>query len=112
MAEPRLKSRLRVQAMLREATLHGSFGAVLHTGDPDAGAILVVLRGREGLTVLSETRRPDGTQAWLRATGPNAVDQPSADTYVARRRLHDQDAWVVEFDSPMLTPPFTASVLD
>jgi hypothetical protein len=106
MDEPRLKAKLRVQAMLRQATVRGCFGAVLTQGDPDAGAILAVLRGRDGLAVLSQTRTGEGELAWLRATGADPVDQATADAYVARQRGYDVDLWVVEFETPALDLPF------
>ena len=59
--------------------------AVTARGDPDAGAILLKLIGRDaGVTVLAQARRPDGTAVWLRATGPEPVAEPDADAYIAR----------------------------
>ena len=48
MLEPRIKAGLWIKMALRMADLAGRSGAVLRKGDPDAGGILVVLRGREG----------------------------------------------------------------
>lgn len=110
MDEPRLKAKLRVQAMLREAQTRGSFGAVLQSGDIDAGGILVVLRGRAGLIVLAEQRVASGDRAWTRVTGPTAVDQDAVDTYLARQRGYDPDLWVVEFESADLTLPFAGEM--
>jgi hypothetical protein len=101
MDEPRLKAKLRVQAMLRQAQTQGATGAV----------ILAVLRGRDGLCVLSQMRVEDGRLAWLRATGPEPVDEQAADAYIARQLGFDPDLWVVEFDTPTLTPPFDAELV-
>ena len=106
MAEPRVKARLWVQMALRLGDADGRPGAVLRSGDPDAGGILVVLRGREGLSVLSQVRTGEGDVSWLRATGPGPVDQDAADAYVARQVKRDPDLWVVEFEAPDLLPPF------
>ena len=89
----------------------GRPGVVLRRGDPDAGGVLVVLRGREGLCVLSQTRTQDGAGAWLRATGAVPVDQAAADDYVARQVRYDPDIWVLEFEAPDLTPPFEAKIV-
>jgi hypothetical protein len=89
----------------------GRFGAVLRKGDPDAGGVLVVLRGREGLSVLSQVRSGDGELAWMRATGPAPVDQEAADAYVARQVKYDGDLWVLEFEAPDLLPPFEARIV-
>ncbi len=108
MSEARVKAGLWVQAALRLGNASGRYGAVLRRGDADAGGILVVLRGRDGLCVLSQARAASGEAAWLRATGVGAVDQAAADAYVARQLRFDPDLWVLEFDSPDLLPPFEA----
>ena len=107
--EARVKAGIWVQAALRLGNAGGRYGAVLRRGDADAGGILVVLRGREGLSVLSQARTAEGEAAWLRATGPAAVDQAAADAYVERQLKVDPDLWVIEFDSPDLLPPFAAT---
>jgi hypothetical protein len=111
MSEPRLKAGLWVKATLRMADAEGRPGVVVRRGDADAGGILVVLRGREGLCVLSQARAADGAPAWLRATGAAPVDEATADAYIARQLRVDPDLWVVEFDAPDLTPPFEARLL-
>jgi len=111
MTEPRLKAGLWVKMALRMGDLDGRPGAVLRKGDPDSGGILVVLRGREGLAVLSQMRAADGTQAWMRSTGAAPVDQQTADAYVARQVRFDPDLWVLEFDAPEFLPPFEAKLI-
>jgi hypothetical protein len=70
-----------------------------------------VLRGRDGLCVLSQMRTDDGALAWLRATGAAPVDQAAADAYVARQVRFDPDIWVLEFDAPDMIPPFEAKLV-
>ena len=111
MDEPRVKARLWVQMALRLGDADGRPGAVLRRGDPDAGGVLVVLRGRAGLSVLSQVRAASGDVAWLRATGPDPVDQAAADAYVARQAGRDPDLWVLEFEAPDLLPPFEGRVV-
>jgi hypothetical protein len=111
MAEARVKAGLWVQAALRLGNAAGQFGVVLRKGDMDAGGILVVLRGREGLVVLSQVRTEGGEAAWLRATGAAPVTQEVADAYVARQLRVDPDLWVVEFESPNFEPPFTGRIV-
>ena len=100
-----------VQAVLRMGDLDGRPGAVLRRGDADAGGVLIVLRGRDGLAVLSQVRVGEGEASWLRATGTAPVDQVAADEYVARQVKRDPDLWVVEFEAPDLQPPFEARIL-
>ena len=109
--EPRIKAKLWVQMALRMGDIDGRPGAVLRSGDPDAGGVLVVLRGRDGLCVLSQVRTGDAAIAWIRGTGPAPVPQDDADSYVARQVGRDPDLWVVEFEAPDLLPPFEAKLV-
>lgn len=107
-----MKAGIWVGAALRLADQAGRPGAVLRKGDPDSGGVLAVLRGREGMSVLTQVRDGAGREAWLRGTGPAPVPEAEADAYVARAVKRDPDLWVVEFDSPDLLPPFEARLLD
>jgi len=111
MSQPRIKSGLWVRIALRLAENDGQYGAILRKGDPDSGGILVVLRAPHGLVVLSQVRAADGNEAWMRATGPEPVDQPTADAYLERAARRDPDLWVVEFNTRNLIPPFEARIL-
>lgn len=111
MAEPRVKAGLWVKMALRMSDLAGRSGAVLRKGDADSGGVLVVLRGGDGLVVLSQMRAADDTVGWMRATGAAPVDQETADAYVARQVKFDPDIWVLEFDAPDMLPPFEAKLV-
>jgi hypothetical protein len=91
---------------LRLGNANGRYGAVLRKGDPDAGSIVVVLRGPAGFAVLTQVRDAGGRLAWMRSTGKDPVDQEAADACVARQVKYDSDLWVLEFDSPDFMPPF------
>jgi hypothetical protein len=107
----RVKSGLWVSMALRMGNANGRYGAVLRKGDADAGGILVVLRGRGGVSVLSQTRDKAGEPAWLRGTGADPVEPDAADAYVARQVSFDPDLWVLEFESPDMLPPFDGRIL-
>jgi hypothetical protein len=111
MSEPRVKAGLWVSMALRLGDQAGRPGMVLRKGDPDAGGILVVLHGRDGVAVLSRVSEAGGGMAWMRGTGPSPVDQPAADAYIARQVKFDPDLWVLEFETPDLTPPFEAKIV-
>ncbi len=96
---------------LRMGDRSGRPGVVVRKGDPDAGGILVLLHGRDGLAVLSQVRDARGEVAWMRATGAAPVDQAAADAYIARQVKFDPDLWVVEFEAPDLLPPFEATIV-
>ena len=109
--EARVKAGIWVSMALRLADIAGRSGAVLRKGDPDSGGILCILRGREGLVVLSQVRDSEGRPAWLRGTGETPVDDAATDAYVARQVKRDPDLWVVEFEAPDLKPPFEGKLL-
>ncbi len=111
MTTPRVKAGIWVSMALRMGNGDGRYGAVLRKGDPDAGGVLVVLRNREGVSVLSQLRSADGELAWMRATGADPVDDTAADAYVARQVKFDPDLWVLEFEAPDLLPPFEAKLV-
>ena len=107
----RLKTGVWVPIVLRLGNNSGRYGVVIRRGDADAGGVLVLLRGREGLIVLSQARTADGHPAWVRGTGSEPVDQAAADAYIARQLKYDPDLWVLEFESPDFKPPFEATLL-
>jgi hypothetical protein len=111
MAEARVKAGIWVSMALRLGNASGRYGAVLRKGDADAGGVLVVLRGRDGLVVLNQVQSATGEPAWMRGSGPDPVGQDTVDAYVARRVQRDPDLWVLEFESPDLQPPFAARII-
>jgi hypothetical protein len=111
MAEPRLKAGVWVKMALRMADRAGQPGVVLRKGDADSGGVLAVLRGREGLVVLSQVRAADGALAWMRGTGAAPADQAAVDAYITRQVRYDPDIWVLEFAAPDLVPPFEAKLV-
>jgi hypothetical protein len=98
--EPRLKSRMWVQALIRRCDLAAVAAAVVARGDDDGGAILLKFSGRDGgCSVLSQVRGQDGELVWMQATGPMPVAEADADSYIERQRRRDPDLWVIEIES-------------
>jgi hypothetical protein len=109
--DAKVKAAIWVAMAIRLSDMAGRPAAVLRRGDPDAGGILAVLRGREGTVVLSQVRDAEGRPAWLRGTGLAPVEEALARAYVERQIKRDPDLWVVEFEAPDLQPPFEARIL-
>ncbi len=91
----RLTASVLVGALIRKVEGEGGFAAVLATGDPSNGAVIVVVaeRGVQAL-VLERIMLPSGDYAW-QETGDREEDSAAL---VARRRRFDPDLWAVELD--------------
>ena len=109
----RLKSEVRVQAWLRRCTAQGLMAIVARKGDVEAGAILLKInRFGAGCDVFSGVSAPDGSQAWLRASGRNPVSEKEADAYLARQAKYDPDVWVLEIEDPKAQFTLDGPILD
>jgi len=99
----RLTSELFVSALLRRVAVDGGYGAVLRRGSSEAGAILVVLRGRGTVALM----RPAPQSAYDGARPEDrlfiadiAADDAAIDAAIAREARFDPDLWVVELETP------------
>jgi len=99
MTEPRLATRLMVQALVRRCSIAGLSATVARRGDEERGAILIkVNRFEAGVTVWTQTRTLEGAAAWMRGTGAEPVAEAACDAYVERQVKRDPDLWVVEIE--------------
>ncbi|WP_294123117.1 DUF1491 family protein [Sphingomonas sp.] len=100
MAE-RLPARLEAAALLRQAEAEGGFGTVLKRGDPDRGALVLMISGR-GVhnACLERTLTLAGRYGWQRV-GPEAgADGPALAEWSQKRVRFDEDLWLIELDIP------------
>ena len=99
--EPRVKTRIWVQAFLRRLEIDGYMAAVLARGDEDAGAVLIKVNCfGAGCRVYTQVRDETGRLVWLCGTGDTPVPEGDADVYIGRQRTYDADLWVVEVEDP------------
>jgi hypothetical protein len=98
MAE-RLPAHLEVAALIRHAESDGGFGTVLNSGDPDRGAlVLLISRRGEHKACLERNLGADGSYRW-QLVGPGAGADPAAlADWSQKRRRFDEDSWLIELD--------------
>ncbi|MEA1072401.1 DUF1491 family protein [Sphingomonas sp. LY160] len=95
----RLPARVEASSLLRRAEGEGGFGMVIRRGDPDRGAIILMLASRgQHSAFVERTLQPNGDYRW-QIVGPNA--ESSAEDrakWIDRRVKFDTDLWLIELD--------------
>ncbi len=99
-AEPRLKSKIWAEALIRRARLQGAFAYLRHHGDDDAGIILVKTALMDGTALVwAPMRDEDFCLKWqVRSHEPQS--EAEADTWIEQARTRDPDLWVIEIEDP------------
>lgn len=97
----RVKSGLKVQAMLWRLDRAAMAAVVRKRGDADSGSILLKLTFLDGTArVLAQAQDGAGRAVWLTATGSDPVPDERAEAYIARSLNIDPDLWVLEIEDP------------
>jgi hypothetical protein len=100
----RLKSAIWVSAFLRRCQSQGIYGAVLHKGAEEAGAIYVIVDHRDGTQHLfcpapGPAYDEEGERRWSEEIAyPARADEVAR--LLAKRRRVDPDIWIVEVEDP------------
>lgn len=92
---PRLKTEIRVSALIRRAQAAGAFAAILRRGDADAGSLWVIMRQGRELTRYTEQMSMSGGREWYQ-DGPFDEQDMALRTNKAVDR--DPDIWIVEIE--------------
>jgi len=92
----RLPTHLIVGALLRRVNDAGGIAMVRAKGEPQGGAILLLIEDRRGPTRVLERRIGFDGQTSLTDSDPT----DDAEAYWRRRREYDPDLWVIELDVP------------
>jgi hypothetical protein len=99
MTTTRLPAALEVSALTRQVSAAGGFAMVLARGEPDSGAILVVLmENGANSRVYERMPQADGSRTWHLAKRQDHVNPQEFNDYLTRRRTQDSDLWIVELD--------------
>ena len=99
MSVDRLPAHLEAASILRRAEAAGGFGAVLRKGDPDRGALLLVISSRgQHFACLERMLSLDGRYAWQPVGPAESAGSSDVAEFLARRARFDEDSWVLELD--------------
>jgi len=91
-----LKTSIWAPALIRRAETGGAYATVLHRGDPDAGAVLILVRTLDGEAVLYRSMRDmDGSRIW-HPKGP--TDEDELNQQIRKSLVSDPDLWVIEIE--------------
>ena len=91
----RLKTELRVSALIRRAQGAGAFAAVLRRGDADAGALWVIVRQGRDLFRYTEQIGMGGGREWYK-DGP--FDEAEMRLRMNKAVDRDPDIWIAEIE--------------
>ena len=99
MAE-RLPAHLEAAAIIRRVQAQGGFAAVLRKGDPDRGALALLVHERGRFkAVLERAMGADFEYRWALTESEESLgSQEGLDRFVAARTRFDADFWLIELD--------------
>ena len=95
----RLPTHIEVASILRRAATNGDFATIMRKGDPDRGAVLLIVtsRGRH-VAFLERSLSLNGEYRW-QATGPaESADSGKVADFLRKRARFDEDSWAIELD--------------
>jgi hypothetical protein len=97
----RLATGVLVSALIRKTEAEGGHAVVVAKGDPDAGALLILLAEKGRISGLYERTLSSREAYHWASVGPQDVDNVQEfDHYIKRRSAADPDIWVIELDVP------------
>lgn len=100
-----IKTRLWVQALIRQCDLKGIGAVIAKSGAPEAGAVyLLVTTSRTEGKIFAPAPGPtyddDGKRNWHCPLGELPVALSDAQEYLERQRRFDPDIWIIDIDDP------------
>ena len=85
----RLPAHVEATALLRRVEAGGGFGTILKKGDPDRGALVLMLASRGA---------PDGNYRWQQVGPVAGADAATLADWSQKRVRFDEDLWLIELD--------------
>ena len=97
----RLPAKLEATALIRQAQSNGGFATVLRRGDPDSGAIvLLVMERGVPLAMIERQMAADFTYRWTVAARGDPLNLDKFHESIENRTRFDPDFWLIELDIP------------
>ena len=94
-----MPARLEASAIIRRVEAEGGFATVLQRGDPDRGAISLLVTERGRMTaVLERQLAADFAYRWAAVPFADGLDEPAWRDFVAKKQRFDRDSWLIELD--------------
>lgn len=95
----RLPASVEAAGLIRRAEGAGDFATILKRGDPDRGAILLVVssRGRH-VACLERMLTLDGGYQWQTVGPSESAGSDEIRDFLAKRTRFDADLWAIELD--------------
>ena len=101
MNDGRLPARLEASSLLRRAEVDGGFGMIIAKGDPDRGALILLIASRgEHVCCLERELSAGGDYRWQRAGPVCGAGAAEVASWSDKRRKFDRDSWLIELDVP------------
>lgn len=95
----RLPAHVEAAGFIRRAEAAGGFAAILRKGDPDRGALTLIVRERGELHgILERELGADFTYGWSFKPLDTPVERDSVAELIARKERFDRDFWLIELD--------------
>ena len=95
----RLPAHVEAAGFIRRAQAEGGFAAILRKGDPDSGALILIVRERGELCgILERELGARFTYEWSFKRLDPRLERDSVADLIARREQFDPDSWLIELD--------------
>lgn len=95
----RLPASVEVSGLLRRIAAEGDFATVLKKGDPDRGALLLVVASRGSyVACLERVLGFDGGYSWERVGPAGSSNSQELADFLQKRTRFDEDIWLIELD--------------
>ena len=99
MTSRRLPAKVEVSGLIRRIEAEGGFATVVHKGDAEGGALLLVVSSRgRNFACLERILGASGKYEWLASGAVESMGSDELRAFLAKRMRFDPDLWIVELD--------------